>query len=213
VPLALLGICDRVNRVKIPTSSVYRRLQLGVAGTPETLGEHLRRVRVDRGLTNVQTALMLGVAYQTVERWEHNRRAISAKNRSKVLAFLGFDPDEAGATKQMTPVLGICSWFSDGSPMEWKRKPETDAERTNRRAYAATIVNGRLARQSALHSADYIRSAPFSQKSRRVAEEAPQLQRRVQGDVRLPWMMSFTRCFGTQERKRVRSASAPIGFM
>ena len=36
---------------------------------------------------------MLGVAYQTVERWEHNRNPISPKSRLKIIAFIGYDPD------------------------------------------------------------------------------------------------------------------------
>ena len=92
-PLALLGIRDRVLRVKITTSSVYRRLWRGIGAEPRTIGEHLRRKRVDMGLTNVELAHILAVAYQTVERWEHNRCPMKPKHRAKVVAFLGYDPE------------------------------------------------------------------------------------------------------------------------
>jgi DNA-binding transcriptional regulator YiaG len=36
---------------------------------------------------------MLGVAYQTVERWEHNRNPISPKSRLKIVTFIGYDPE------------------------------------------------------------------------------------------------------------------------
>ena len=36
---------------------------------------------------------MLGVAYQTVERWEHNRNPISPKSKLKFVAFIGCDPE------------------------------------------------------------------------------------------------------------------------
>jgi len=36
---------------------------------------------------------MLRVAYQTVERWEHNRNPISPKSRLKIVAFIGYDPE------------------------------------------------------------------------------------------------------------------------
>jgi DNA-binding transcriptional regulator YiaG len=49
--------------------------------------------RVDRNLTNVQVAETLSVAYQTVEKWEHNRHPIGPKSRAKVVAFIGYDPD------------------------------------------------------------------------------------------------------------------------
>ena len=91
--MALLGIRDRVLKVKIPTSSVYRRLWRGIGAEPKTIGEHMRRKRVDMGLTNVELAQILAVAYQTVERWEHNRCPMKPKHRAKVVAFLGYDPE------------------------------------------------------------------------------------------------------------------------
>ena len=91
-PCALLGICDRVICVEIPVAPPYRRLRRAVLDAPKTLGEHLLRKRVDMALTNTQLAQMLGVAYQTIERWEHNRKPITAKNRQKIVAFLDYDP-------------------------------------------------------------------------------------------------------------------------
>ena len=64
-----------------------------VVAEPKTIGEHLRKKRVDMGLTNVQVAHSLGVCYQTVERWEHGRYPMKPKHRAKVVAFLGYDPD------------------------------------------------------------------------------------------------------------------------
>jgi DNA-binding XRE family transcriptional regulator len=43
-------------------------------------------------LTNTQMAQILGVAYQTIERWEHNRKPITPRNRQKIIAFLGYEP-------------------------------------------------------------------------------------------------------------------------
>ncbi len=60
---------------------------------PKTLGEHLRRKRVDVGMTNVQLAQILGVTYQTIEKWEHNRVLIGPKSGARVVAFLGYDPE------------------------------------------------------------------------------------------------------------------------
>jgi transcriptional regulator with XRE-family HTH domain len=49
----------------------------------------LRLTRIDRGLKQTEVAAMLGVVYQTIERWEHNRTPITPRNRAKILAFLG----------------------------------------------------------------------------------------------------------------------------
>jgi transcriptional regulator with XRE-family HTH domain len=72
---------------------------------PQTLGEHFRRKRVDMGLTNVQVAEILGVAYQTVERWEHNRRPITKPNQAKIIAFLGYDPAIEDAEPSRRPKM------------------------------------------------------------------------------------------------------------
>jgi DNA-binding transcriptional regulator YiaG len=94
---ALLGICHRTVEVCFPSFSMHQRLRRGVATEPKTLGEHLRRVRIDRRLTNVQVAHVLGVAYQTVEKWEHNRAEVGPNSRAKVIAFIEYDP-LAGST-------------------------------------------------------------------------------------------------------------------
>jgi hypothetical protein len=91
--LALLGICERTVLAEIPLASPYRRLWRKVPEHPKTLGEHLRRVRIDRKMTNVQAAHILGVTYQTVEKWEHNRTLIGPCSRPKVIAFIGYDPE------------------------------------------------------------------------------------------------------------------------
>lgn len=96
VPLVLLGICDRRIVASFPAISVYHRLKKGAPTNPQTLGEHLRLARIDRRMTNVQVAHVLGVAYQTIEGWEHNRHPITPRNRAKIVAFIGYDPNPKG---------------------------------------------------------------------------------------------------------------------
>jgi len=55
---ALLDICSWTVVVRFPVVSVYPRIQKAVPAHPRTLGEHLRRARVDRNLTNIQVAQM-----------------------------------------------------------------------------------------------------------------------------------------------------------
>ncbi len=59
---------------------------------PQTLGEHLRLARIDRGLNQVKVAALLGVVYQTVVKWEHNLIPIGPKSRARLVVFLGYDP-------------------------------------------------------------------------------------------------------------------------
>ena len=91
--MALLGICQRTIVASIPVASSYCRLWRKVSEHPQTLGEHLRKARIDRRMTVVQTAHVLGVAYQTVEKWEHNRKPVGPKSQSNVIAFIGYDPE------------------------------------------------------------------------------------------------------------------------
>ena len=93
MPLALLGICDRTVEAPIPLASPYRRVWRKVLEHPKTLGEHLRRVRIDRKMSVVQTAHTLDVVYQTVVKWEHNLTPIGAMSRSQVISFIGYDPE------------------------------------------------------------------------------------------------------------------------
>ena len=90
----LMGICHHRWAVPIPKLSHHRRHIQGVSAVPKTLGEHLRLKRIDLALTQPQLAQKLAVAWQTVERWEHNYRPIRPNSRAKIVAFLGYDPDQ-----------------------------------------------------------------------------------------------------------------------
>src|SRR5205823_2842907 len=90
--LALLGICSRTNVAHFSSVSVYRRSLKRASANPQTLGEHLRSTRIDRGLKQTEVAGLLGVAYQTVVKWEHNLHPVGPKSRPRVIAFLGYEP-------------------------------------------------------------------------------------------------------------------------
>ena len=106
---ALLGFCDRVIRVEIPRASVHRRVWRKAVAEPKTIGEHLRRKRVDMGLTNVQVAQILGVCYQTVERWEHDRCPMTAHAQSEGCRLPWLRPGRWKAEAQhLMAMLGIC---------------------------------------------------------------------------------------------------------
>jgi transcriptional regulator with XRE-family HTH domain len=59
-----------------------------------TLGDHLRKARLDRGLRQDEVARELGVGYQTVSNWERNYSRVGPRLLPKVVAFLGYDPRE-----------------------------------------------------------------------------------------------------------------------
>ncbi len=54
----------------------------------ETLGDHLRKRRLDRGLTQKELAAMLGVDETSVYNWEKNRCRPARQMMQKIAAFM-----------------------------------------------------------------------------------------------------------------------------
>lgn len=65
---------------------------------PETLGEHLKRARRYRQLTQKEAAQRLGVNAATILNWEKARTRTPVEVTPAVLAFLGYDPFPAPKT-------------------------------------------------------------------------------------------------------------------
>ncbi|MCB9284582.1 MAG: helix-turn-helix transcriptional regulator [Lewinellaceae bacterium] len=60
-----------------------------------TLGDHLRKTRLDRGLSQPEVARILKVATDTITGWELNRNQPSLKHTKAITDFLGYIPFEA----------------------------------------------------------------------------------------------------------------------
>jgi DNA invertase Pin-like site-specific DNA recombinase/DNA-binding XRE family transcriptional regulator len=63
----------------------------GYPVSPVTIGEHLRKKRLDIGLTQDAAGKLLGVTGSTVWNWEHGQNPES-KHYSKITQFLGYTP-------------------------------------------------------------------------------------------------------------------------
>ncbi len=61
----------------------------------KTLGDHVKKVRLDRGLVQDQVARELGVSGGTVQNWETNHTRVATRSMPQVVAFLGYDPCES----------------------------------------------------------------------------------------------------------------------
>lgn len=59
-----------------------------------TLGDHLRKTRLDRGLSQSDVARIFKVATDTVTGWEMNRHKPSLKLAKVIVGFLGYIPFE-----------------------------------------------------------------------------------------------------------------------
>jgi len=80
--------CIFVNltlRCKRPINPAYPK-QL------ETLGDHLRATRLDKGLSQPEVAKILKVNPDTVTGWELNRHEPPARMAKKIIQFLGYVP-------------------------------------------------------------------------------------------------------------------------
>ncbi len=57
-----------------------------------TVGDHLKKVRLLRGLIRRETAEALGVSEETIESWETGKTAPRASRWERIVCFLGYDP-------------------------------------------------------------------------------------------------------------------------
>ncbi len=59
-----------------------------------TVGDHLKKVRLLRGLFRKEAAAALGVSGETVENWESGKHVPRAYLRERIVCFLGYDPGD-----------------------------------------------------------------------------------------------------------------------
>lgn len=73
----------------------------------KTLGNHLRKKRLDLGLSQKETAVRLGVSVNTLHNWENSRTSPQPRFVSRIHDFLGYCllPVEICAQLVQAPVL------------------------------------------------------------------------------------------------------------
>ncbi|TYO98443.1 hypothetical protein EDC39_10642 [Geothermobacter ehrlichii] len=104
----LRGVCPFTNNPQFlpPHFNITTRLKLpqhpDLEKEPLTLGEHLRRKRIELGLKQKDLAARLGGTASTVWSWEHGWK-IGKRYYPKVIDFLGYrpapEPDETLLSK------------------------------------------------------------------------------------------------------------------
>lgn len=80
-----MGFCHVHRRGRKPRPAGYPR-------EPRTLGEHLRKRRIDLGLLQREVADQIGVTVETVLGWELRGRQPVIRHWPGILEFLGYDP-------------------------------------------------------------------------------------------------------------------------
>ena len=59
-----------------------------------TVGDHLKKARLLRGLIRSEAATALGVSGDTIKNWETGETAPRACLRERIVCFLGYDPGD-----------------------------------------------------------------------------------------------------------------------
>jgi DNA-binding transcriptional regulator YiaG len=91
---------DRTIRHQRAVTSLHFKGLRNYPASPKTLGEHLRKKRINLSLSMTQLAKFLGVGITktAIEKWETNQNYPTPLNRIRIIEFLGFDPDVANPT-------------------------------------------------------------------------------------------------------------------
>ena len=77
----------------------FKRLR-NYPASPKTIGEHLRKKRIDLHLSMSQLAAKLGfgITDTAIEKWEMNQNRPTKEHRNRIVQFLGFDPATTNST-------------------------------------------------------------------------------------------------------------------
>jgi transcriptional regulator with XRE-family HTH domain len=70
----------------------------GYPADPKTIGEMIRKRRLDLGLRQIDAAKMIGCDEMSVVNWEKGHRSPRVNHLSGVIEFLGFNPFQNGDT-------------------------------------------------------------------------------------------------------------------
>jgi DNA-binding XRE family transcriptional regulator len=79
-----------------PSISLHERILKQYPTTPRTLGEHLRKRRLDLNLTQDEVAQMLCVSQPLMQRWESGEVSPPPRRIVGIIGFLGYDPGHSG---------------------------------------------------------------------------------------------------------------------
>ncbi len=90
------GYNNHTDKVALIISkTIYTTLKPQPDGYPtslETLGDYIRKERLERGLLQVEVAKVIGVTTDTITNWELNRNTPQIAKVSAIVGFLGYDP-------------------------------------------------------------------------------------------------------------------------
>jgi len=83
LPFSTLEVSVKIPK-KVP--------QNGYLANPLTIGEHIRKARIDRNLFQEAVAALFPISESALSKWENNKAVPSKAHMPCVISFLGFDP-------------------------------------------------------------------------------------------------------------------------
>ena len=67
---------------------------------PKTIGEHIKKKRIDLGLLQREVAEMIGSSKNVIGGWESNSHEVRVRFIPGIIRFLGYIPFEIGSSQQ-----------------------------------------------------------------------------------------------------------------
>ncbi|MGV3598253.1 MAG: helix-turn-helix domain-containing protein [Bacteroidota bacterium] len=75
-----------------------KKKPIGYPENPKTVGEHIRKVRMDRKLLQKEVAKLIGVSEDCITYWENGRSEPQIKFMPYIIGFLGYMPIDTDAS-------------------------------------------------------------------------------------------------------------------
>jgi len=96
--LCALPFCHLSLKGLRPSVGRYERQIKGCPENPKTIGEHLKKRRIELGMEQREVAALLGLHRTSVQLWERNVGEPGVKCFPAIIRFLGYVPFECKAT-------------------------------------------------------------------------------------------------------------------
>jgi DNA-binding transcriptional regulator YiaG len=95
-----LPSCHRTIHIRRTSNSLHFRKFRRYPAAPKTLGDHIRKKRIDLQMSMTQLALLLGLGItdSAVEKWEKDQNRPTEEHHKRIVEFIGFDPTLANPT-------------------------------------------------------------------------------------------------------------------
>jgi len=93
-----LPFCKVILKGKRCSQGPYFKEKTGYPTSPKTIGEAIRKRRLDLGLKQREAAKIIGCNYLTIVNWEKGHFTPRVNHMAGIIQFLGYNPLPTGAS-------------------------------------------------------------------------------------------------------------------